>query len=358
MKVTMMTPVKLATENKTNQEWLEWLRSFSKNRYVLSKDENIALRNAVINSERVAQEFFFKTLSPMNGGLAYQVLKTYKAVVDERSIASAVYREMYDEGRYSRLKNFKGECSLFAWVAMGAAQIVYADLEELGVIKKSRALSAKNTSLRLKSMKEEELLVVLDLVQEPLWHDLLIDIYVKRAAKQSLLNKYELPEELFKDTVKVAETTLKELLIEAGFIAWYRESKDDTKGKLVNLVSIALGNVSGNLDYSTSEEAFFAAENRPSDDEDLFEKFRDALQLKFPNRVSEEMWDDFVCEQAKHCGMSDRMHEVWTARYVMLEEPESVAQRMGIRRSNVDNLYSKANALLVESIRTWMETNS
>lgn len=354
----MKTKERLATDNKTNQDWLEWLRSFSKNRYVLSKDENIALCNAVINSERIAQEFFFKTLSPMNGGLAYQVLKTYKAVVDERNIASAVYREMYDEGRYSRLKNFKGECSLFAWVAMGAAQIVYADLEELGVIRKSRALSAKNTSLRLKSMKEDELLVVLDLVQEPLWHDLLTDIYVERATKESLLEKFELSENILKETIKVAETTLKELLIETGCIAWYRESKNGSKGKLVNLVSIALGDVSGNLVYSTSEEAFVAAENRPSDDEDLFEKFRDALQLKFPNRVSEEMWDDFVCEQAKHCGMSARMYEVWTARYVMLEEPESVAQRMGIRRSNVDNLYSKANALLVENIRTWMRMNS
>lgn len=358
MKVTMMTPVKFATENKTDHDWLVWLRYFRRNRYELSKDENIALCNAVIGSERVAQEFFFKTLAPMNAGLAYQVLRTYKTVVDERNIASAVYREMYDEGRYSRLRNFKGKCSIFTWVAMGAAQIVYADLEELGVIKKSRALSAKNTSLCLKSMKEEELLVVLDLVQEPLWHDLLTDIYVRRATKQSLLNKYELPEVLFKDMVKVAETTLKELLIDAGFIAWYRESKDGTKGKLVNLVSIALGDVSGNLDYSTSEEAFAAAENRPSDDENMFEKFRDALQLRFPNRVSEKMWDDFVCEQAKLCGMSARMHEVWTARYVMLEEPESVAQRMGIRRSNVDNLYSKANALLAENIRTWMRMNS
>lgn len=354
----MKTKARLATDNKTNQDWLEWLRSFSKNRYALSKEENIALRNAVINSERVAQEFFFKTLSPMNGGLAYQVLKTYKAVVDERNIASAVYREMYDEGRYSRLRKFEGGCSIFAWVAMGAAQIVYADLEELGIIKKSRTLSAKNTSLRLKSMKKDELLVVLDLVQEPLWHDLLIDIYVKRVDKEGLMNKFELSKDTLKETIKVAETTLKELLIEAGIIAWYRESKDGSKGELVNLVSIALGDVSGNLDYSTSEEAFAVAENRPSDDENLFEKFRDALQLKFPNRVSEEMWDDFVCEQAKHCGMSARMYEVWTARYVMLEEPETVARRMGIRRSNVDNLYSKANALLVENIRTWMRMNS
>lgn len=354
----MKTNVRLATENKTNQEWLEWLRSFSKNRYVLSKEENIALCNAVINSERVAQEFFFKTLSPMNGGLAYQVLKTYKAVVDERNIASAVYREMYDEGRFSRLRKFEGGCSIFAWVAMGAAQIVYADLEELGIIKKNRAQTAKNTSLRLKSMRKDELIVVLDLVQEPLWHDLLSDIYVNRADKESLMNKFKLTKESLKETTKVAETTLKELLIEAGIIAWYREPKHGTKGELVNLVSIALGDVSGNLDYSTSEEAFAIAENQTSDDENLFEKFRDALQLKFPNRISEKMWDDFVCEQAKRCGMSARMHEVWTARYVTLEEPESVARRMGIRRSNVDNLYSKANALLVENIRAWMKMNS
>ena len=72
-------PISLATENKVASDWLAWLRNYNAwtNPRPLSKEEFLALRDAVTNTEksyeRVAQEFFFETLKPMVSGLAYQV---------------------------------------------------------------------------------------------------------------------------------------------------------------------------------------------------------------------------------------------------------------------------------------------
>ena len=341
------------------KEWIDWLRFYKDNRYELSQEENLALCNAIMESERIAQEFFYKTLAPMNSGLAYQVLRTYKIVIDERNIATTIYREMYDEGRFTRLKGFKGDCSIFTWIAISAAQIIYDDLQKLGLIKKNANLTPKNTSLRLKSMRTDELLAVLDLLNKELWYDLLVDIYVNRVSKESLQQKYEMDEKILQKTVKLAETSLKEQLIETECILWNRveSSNKGISNKRVNLVSIALGDVSACLNYSTSEEAFAIAENKVIN-EGIIEDITDMLRLENTKSTPEELWNEFVLSQAKQCGFSQKMYDVWQARYVKNESPDSVAMRMNVRRTNVDNLYSHANALLVKKIRSWWVKNS
>ncbi len=355
--------IKNATENQTPQDWMNWLTKFGKRPYVLSKDENIALRDAVTNMdkayERVAHKFFYETLKPMLSGLAFQVLATYKTIVDERDIATIIYRKFWDGGNFSRLKGFKGECSLFSWISIGAAQVVYEDLEEIGIIKKNRNLTPKNTSLRLKSFTDvEELKAVLSLVPEPRWHDILTEIYVNCTSEEDIMKKYKLDETSLKKTIKVAEISLKEQLIETEFLVWHRTvSKREGRDKVVNLVSLALGDVSGNINASTSDEALAIAENRTTD-MDIYEELQDVLRLKYPNNSPEEMWNEFVMEQAMKCGMTDEQYDVWKARYIDNESPKSIAERLNMRRSNIDNLYSRGNMVLKEYIRNWLKNNS
>lgn len=359
----MKTNFNYATDNKTAKEWHEWMKNYSKNYYELSKEENLALRDILINPdkkyERVAEEFFYHTLSPMNKGLAYQILKTYHATVEERDIATTVYREIYDEGKFTRLYAYHGECSIFTWVAMGAAQIIYDDLENLGIITKSRELTHKNTSLRLKSMtNKDELMEVLDLVKEPLWHDVLIELYVKRSSMDTMMKNFGMNEDTMKKTINLAEITLKEQLIATKYIVWHRTDKSGKKEtKSINLVTVALGHVGASVETTTSEEANIVAQNMYSDS-DIYDEIKDVLQLKYPGLSPEEMWDTFVKEMATKCGMTDTMLSVWKARYGEHESPETIAIRLDMRRSNIDNLYSRANSLLVGYIRTWWKKHS
>ena len=359
----MKQMIKTATENKTPQEWKNWLVEFGKNPYDLTKEENLALRDTITNCNkaynRVTEEFFYNTLKPLVSGLKFQISQTYKVVVDESELATTIYREFWDEGTFSRLMCYKGDCSIFSWISIGAAQVVYDDLEKLGVIKKNKALTTKNTSLRLKSISDkDELNAVIDLVNIKPLHDMLYEVYVNRKSDKVVMNTFKLTEVDYKKTLKLAENTLKDQLIATKFIIWHRPaSKKSGKSTSVNLVSIALGDVSGYLDTTTSEDALTVAENKFSD-KGIFDEIQDVLQLKYPNKSPEQMWSDFVKDEALKCGMTDNMLDVWIARYLMQESPDSIAVRLGMRRSNVDNLYSRANKALEEHISNWWKKNS
>lgn len=355
--------ITLATENQTATEWFNWIRNYNAwpNPRPLSKEESLALRDAVTNPgyERVAEEFFFETLKPMVSGLAYQVRKTYKTVVNPRDLSTIIYREFWGEGTFSRLKGYQGDCSLFSWVSLGAAQVVYDDLEKLGIIKKSREMTPKNTSLRLKSIaNKDELKAIIDLVTEPRWHDVLTEIYVKRTPDEDIMQKFEMDDVTFRKTIKVAETALKDQLISNEFVIWHRPAtKKAKKDTAVNLVSLALGDVSGNLDTTSSDEALTIAINK-SNEMCFYAEIKDVLLLKYPNMEPHAMWEQFVKDQALVCGMTEDQFDVWCARYIEQENPVSVAERLGMRRTNVDNLFSRANKLLENHIRNWWKNNS
>lgn len=358
-------PISLATENKVAADWVIWLRNYNTwtNPRALSKEEFLALRDAVTNPEksyeRVAQVFFYETLRPMVNGLAYQVLKTYKTVVNPLDLSTTIYREFWDEGKFTRLKGYLGECSLFSWVSYGAAQVVFEDLEKLGIIKKNCKKTAKNTSLRLKSIADkDEIMAILDLVAETCWHDILTEIYVKRTSSEMIMKKFNMDEITLKKTINVAEDTLKEQLIATGFLIWHRQAAmEGGKDTVVNLVSIALGDVSGHLDTTSSDDALAIAINK-FHDMDIYDEIQEVLVLKYPYMTPEAMWNNFVNDQALICGMSDDQLTVWIARYIEHETPVSVAERLKMSRANVDNLFSRANKLLEKHIRNWWKTNN
>ena len=358
-------PISLATENKVANDWVIWLRNYNKwtNPRPLSKEESLALRDAVTNPakgyERVAQEFFYETLKPMVNGLAYQVLQTYKTVVNPLDLSTTIYREFWEEGKFTRLNGYLGDCSLFSWISLGAAQVVYGDLEKLGIIKKSYKKTAKNTSLRLKSIaNKDEIMAILDLIAEPCWHDILTEIYVNRTSYENIMIKFDMDETTLKKTINVAEASLKEQLIATEFIIWHRPgTMKGEKDTVVNLVSIALGDVSGNLNTTSFDDALAIAINK-FHEMDIYEEVQEVLQIKYPNMNPEEIWNHFVNDQALVCGMSDDQLTVWIARYINHESPASIAERLGMRRSNVDNLFSRANKVLEQHIRNWWKNHS
>lgn len=343
--------MKKAFENKTREAWMMWLKAFKNHRFELSKEECLALRYAIITFACVAEEFFYHTLEPMCKGFVNKIYETYHEVVDIRDIATCIYLAMYDEGKWGRLNAYRGDCSLFSWIATCATQAVFAEYSL--IFNPQTELSAKQTSLTLKSMRHnDEVKMVLDLVEVPQLHELLTHIYIDRMNDEDIMSLMGMSEVLYKKTVKVAETMLKETLISKEFIM-----VEHADGKLANLVSLALGDVSGNLDTTSSDEALTIAINK-FNEMGVYEEIQDVLQLKYPNMEPHAMWDKFVKDQALVCGMTEDQLDVWIARYIDHESPVSVAERLGMRRSNVDNLFSRANKILEDHIRNWWKNNS
>ena len=82
-------------------------------------------------------------------GLAHKIFETYKVVINIRDISTWVYAGMYDGGRWTRFRTYRGDQSIFAWTATCASQIVFKELDKQHLIPPGSDLNATNTSLTL-----------------------------------------------------------------------------------------------------------------------------------------------------------------------------------------------------------------
>lgn len=341
-----------ATENQTAKDWVEWLILFSKHKYDLTKDERIALRDAITTYSSVAEEFFFHTIVPMCKGLTHKIFETYHVVINHRDISTWVYAGMYDGGKWTRYRTYRGDQSIFAWTANCASQIVFKELDKQHLIPPSSDLNASNTSLTLKSMQnEEEIQMVIDLVEVPELHSVLTMIYVDRMTDEQIMAETGMSKQLFRKTVRTAETMLKEALIDKESMLVVRSN-----GKIVNLVMEALSDCSGVFQTSSSDDAMAIAEKQLYTDNEESELH--VLQSQFrPGLPFLEQWVLFVVDRAQEMKWSTEEQTVFYERFYNHEDPVALARRLGRRRTWVDNKYHNLNQEITSYITQWLNAN-
>lgn len=341
-----------ATENKTCEDWMMWLKGYKNHRYELSKAECLALRDAIRTHSSVAEEFFYRTLNPMNKGFVSKIYKTYNVVVDVRDIATCVYRAMYEEGCWGRMNSYRGECSFFAWMANCATQSIYAELENLHIIDTSTVMTPKNTSLTLKSMRDkDEQMMVIDLVEVPQMHEILTHVYVDRMTDEEIMDKMGINDVLFSKTLKVAETLLKESLIREEFMLVERPG-----GKTVNLVTEALSDLSGKLKVTATEEGMLAADKLFSDS-NTCDEIKETLEQFYPGMPWMEQWMNFVLDRSAELNWSEEDDIVFYERFFNHTDPVSLAKRLGRARTWIDCKYSRQLKAMVAYIKKWWSVN-
>lgn len=341
-----------ATENQTVKDWVEWLILFRKHKYDLSKDDCIALRDAITTYSSVAEKFFFDTIIPMCNGLAHKIFETYKVVINIRDISTWVYAGMYDGGRWIRFRTYRGDQSIFAWTATCASQIVFKELDKQHLIPPSSDLNATNTSLTLKSMQyDSERQMVIDLVEVPDLHSVLTMIYVKRMTDEQIMAETGMSKPLFRKTVRTAETMLKEALIDKESMLVVRAD-----GKIVNLVREAISDCSGVFQTSSSDDAMAIAEKQLYTDNEGNEL--PVLQSQFrPGLPFLEQWVLFVLDRAQEMKWSTEEQTVFYERFYNNEDPVALARRLGRRRTWVDNIYHRQNVAITSYITQWINAH-
>ena len=341
-----------ATENQTMKDWVEWLILFRKHKYNLSKDECLAIRDAITTYSSVAEKFFFETIIPMCNGLAHKIFETYKVVINIRDISTWVYAGMYDGGSWTRYRTYRGDQSIFAWTATCASQIVFKELDKQHLIPPSSDLNATNTSLTLKSMQNvEEIQMVIDLVDVPELHSVLTMIYVDRMTDEQIMAETGMSKALYRKTVRTAETMLKEALIDKESMLVVRED-----GKIVNLVMEALSDCSGVFQTSTSDDAMAIAEKQLYTDNE--ENELHVLQSQFrPGLPFLEQFVLFVVDRAQEMPWTTEEQTVFYERFYNNEDPVALARRLGRRRTWVDNKYHNLNVEITFYITRWLNAN-
>lgn len=341
-----------ATENQTVKDWVEWLILFRKHKYDLSKDDCIALRDAITTYSSVAEKFFFEAIIPMCKGLAHKIYETYKVVINIRDISTWVYAGMYDGGRWIRFRTYRGDQSIFAWTATCASQIVFKELDKQHLIPPSSDLNATNTSLTLKSMQyNSERQMVIDLVDVPELHSVLTMIYVKRMTDEQIMAETGMSKLLLRKTVRTAETMLKEALIDKESMLVVRSN-----GKIVNLVREALSDCSGVFQTSTSDDAMAIAEKQLYTDTEENE-LQVLLSQYHPSLPFLEQWVLFVVDRAQEMKWSTEEKTVFYERFYNNEDPVALARRLGRRRTWVDNIYHRQNVAITSYITQWINAH-
>lgn len=341
-----------ATENQTATQWVEWLKEFHTNSYILSKEERLALRDAITTYSSVAEEFFFHTIVPMCKGLTHKIYETYKVVINIRDISTWVYAGMYDGGRWIRFRTYRGDQSIFAWTATCASQIVFKELDKQHLIPPSSDLNATNTSLTLKSMQyDSERQMVIDLVEVPDLHSVLTMIYVNSMTDEQIMAETGMSKALYRKKVRTAETMLKEALIDKESMLVVRED-----GKIVDLVREALSDCSGVFQTSTSDDAMAIAEKQLYTDNE--ENELHVLQSQFrPGLPFLEQWVMFVVDRAQEMPWTTEEQTVFYERFYNNEDPVALARRLGRRRTWIDNKYHNLNVEITTYIRNWMNAH-
>lgn len=341
-----------ATENQTATQWVEWLKEFHTHSYILSKEERLALRDAITTYSSVAEEFFFHTIVPMCKGLTHKIYETYKVVINIRDISTWVYAGMYDGGKWTRFSTYRGDQSIFAWTATCASQIVFKELDKQHLIPPSSDLNATNTSLTLKSMQyDSERQMVIDLVDVPELHSVLTMIYVKRMTDEQIMAETGMSKPLFRKTVRTAETMLKEALIDKESMLVVRAD-----GKIVNLVREAISDCSGVFQTSSSDDAMAIAEKQLYTDNEGNEL--PVLQSQFrPGLPFLEQWVLFVLDRAQEMKWSTEEQTVFYERFYNHENPVALARRLGRRRTWIDNKFHNLNSEITTYIINWLKAN-
>lgn len=341
-----------ATENQTATQWVEWLKEFHTHSYILSKEERLALRDAITTYSSVAEEFFFHTIVPMCKGLAHKIFETYKVVINIRDISTWVYAGMYDGSKWTRFRTYRGDQSIFAWTATCASQIVIKELDKQHLIPPSSDLNATNTSLTLKSMQyDSERQMVIDLVEVPDLHSVLTMIYVNSMTDEQIMAETGMSKALYRKKVRTAETMLKEALIDKESMLVVRED-----GKIVNLVREALSDCSGVFQTSTSDDAMAIAEKQLYTDNEGNEL--PVLQSQFrPGLPFLEQWVLFVLDRAQEMKWSTEEQTVFYERFYNHENPVALARRLGRRRTWIDNKFHNLNSEITTYIINWLKAN-
>lgn len=315
----------------------------------LTKKENLAIRDAIMKYDEVASVFFFQTISPMIWGFVKELKETYKADVPYNDVATIVYTEIYNGGRWSRIKGYLGNASFFGWVSRVAAQVLIPQLEASGLVSLSRVRTSSNTSLTLKSMKyREERRLVVRLVKVVQLRKLLHCIYVARMTEDETKRMLGMSDEVFKESFSLAQQMLKEQLIARKYYYYARPNG----GKVVNLVSLALSDKVQLVKTNSIETVY--KEIKMKYDEDEHDFLKEQLDPLYPGLPVKAQWNQFVIDFAcEKMDWSEEDKAVWVARFRDGESPVELADRLGHPRSWVDNRYSRLNKQLAIAIRLW-----
>lgn len=296
----------------------------------------LELVNNIMNDERVAEEFFFKTMLPKMAALADSYNHSFGLEILAEDVAKATYLSCWEDG-WAKLKAFKGDTTPHAWVAKIASQATYQFLVEERYIDGVGNTKTNDYRLTVRSIENEQLRqAIVDLVFVPDQHKALELFYVDKMPDREFFKAFD-NEEKAKETLKVAEKTLIEQLLNTENP--YAEMALSSK-KTIN-PEVQFQNWHDRIDEGDVSENHQA--------------FRDLLTRLFKCEDWDENVNTLINTIITSLDWTEVQEDVWRQRFIYETPSKELAEKYHVRNTWVDNVFSRLNKQFRIAIKTWWD---
>lgn len=294
----------------------------------------LELVNKIMSDERVAEEFFFKTMLPKMAALADSYNRSFGLDILPEDVCCATYLTCW-ENDWAKLRSFKGDTTPHAWVARIASQATYQFLVDEKYIDGVGNTKTNDYRLTVRGIEDEFLRqAIVDLVFIPDQHKALELYYVKKIDEEAFAKVFD-SVDTGKEILKVAEKTLIEQLL-------------NTENPYAEMALSTKKVISPEIQWQTWHDRI--------DDGDVSENHQ-AFRELLCQLYNCEDWDENVGTIVESIittlEWNDVQTEVWRQRFFYDTPSKELAERFNVRNTWIDNTYSRLNKQFRIAVKTW-----
>lgn len=302
-------------------------------------DNALGMVSLIMSDERVAEEFFFKTMLPKMAALADSYNRSFGLDIIAEDVAQATYLSCWEDN-WEKLRAFKGDTTPHSWVAKIASQATYKMLVDEKYIADVAGTKTNDYRLTVRSIENDQLRqAIVDLVYVPEQHKALELFYVDKMSDKEFYKAFGNAEKA-KETLKIAEKTLIEQLLNTENP--YAEMALSSK-KIIN-----------------PEMPFQSWHDRIDEGDvcDNLQVLRDLLTHLYNNEDWDSNAERFINSVVEEMDWNDVQKEVWRERFFNETPSKVLAIRFHVRNTWIDNTYSRLNKQFRIAVKTWWNNNN
>lgn len=305
------------------------------------------IRRLKSGDESFAMQFFYGTnpdecnVSRIRNKILSRIRQSCDVEVSVEEFGNLLYALLWNEGRWDILDKYSCKGDFFCWLAELSQHELVKYLKDVKMVRINRERTAGNTRLLGRSVEPEKWERVLtELMPDGQYKDVLFSALVKRETDEMMMKSLDLDKNSLRKLRKMAENDLKNRLIRSD--GGYEDLVLRDKSPRIIEVSDELS-----LDLGAWQDA--KGDTNP---------LADVLGVDLSKEELQEKVMEFLYTIPDKLKWTEEERVVWTLRFIEDVPPLEVAERVGRKRSWVDNKYSRLNARFNKAVKAWWSWNA
>lgn len=310
-------------------------------------EEDLLMVQHMIADPDYAREYFLKgediKLTSLSCAKVAKGAYTDLKKCTEEDIRTLMYEYFCWNGDTSKLKSYKGTGMFKNWVKKAAMHHVFRFYDSMGY-HRPRKVTKGNSKLAISRLHPKTKAYVVDLVDVPELHEILWLNYLEKKTIEEISKEMKHPQAICEIMLALAKETLHLTIL---------ATEDDA---LINLtLSTAVRKDPLDVDKMVLPDS-------GDDTNPTTAVLRTAIRKKFGIDYKDPDYlfklQDIIVEcvnemepENDRCKNWDRDREIWFQRYLDNEPAKDIAEKYGMRSTNVDNIKSRFEARVVKHLR-------